>query len=548
MQICSEVKFSRRFLENALRNTGYDNYTAIADIIDNSIEKKVDSKNVRVYIIKTTGSRGGSLSAIEIADDGSGMNLATLQEALVLGSNTGKSLGENYGYYGAGLKTAGFSIGRRITVITKMDGDSIYKGVFDLDSNADGPLPVTVFTRVEENSEDAVNFYNKIKGEHGTLVVIDKIDRGPQNVDQFRNTLKQRIRVIFNKFIEDGKVHFHLHSDIASGAKRKDRLVNEELTFFDTVGIKSGLGTVVVKDTSFRIKGADVRVRVLNVPYDDGLHDRNHTSKDADFLPRSQRASGFYIYRSNRMVGGWREGLDFDMIRKSSGCTTGIRVELFVDGRADTLLGCTFNKMVGEKELDRIDEDLKFRISEIVEPIVKEVIRRSRMRDNERVLTEREQLIKKAFETAASALNKNEELRMGLIQKGRNLHPGNSKPKNPNPKKQLHPCLHRNRTGAWTGGFQTVNEGSDANHVTFSLHDRRVTTLFNADHPYYREFIAKQEPSVIVDECLQIGAQSAALQKVGYFDDENTRQIIDEYLAAQSQALRSLYDPAGAEE
>ena len=32
----------------ALRNSGYNNYTAIADIIDNSLEKEVDSQNISV--------------------------------------------------------------------------------------------------------------------------------------------------------------------------------------------------------------------------------------------------------------------------------------------------------------------------------------------------------------------------------------------------------------------------------------------------------------------------------------------------------------------
>ena len=536
MEITSEARIGRRFLTDTLRNT--DHYTAIADIIDNSLESKVGSKNVRVYITKTGMSKYGCLASIEVADDGCGMDLATLQEALVLGSNTGKSLEDDYGYYGAGLKTAGFSIGRRLTVVTKMQKDGIYKGVFDLDSNPEGALPVTVFTRVEEGSEDAVNFYGKIKGEHGTLVTIDKIDRGLQNVDQFRTALKNKIRVIFNKFIENGDVSFYLYSDKKS----------EKLEFFDTVGVKAGLSTIVVADESFRMKGANVRVRVLNVPYDGtSQHNNQHNSKNEDFFPRTVKASGFYIYRKNRLVGGLNQGLDLGMIQKSSGRTTGIRVELYVDGKADILLGCTFNKMISERDRDGIDKDLYGKIYDIVSPIVNAEIRRARKSENEKVLTEREKLILKAFDVATTALNKNDDLRAGLIQKGRNQHPGTSKPKNPNPKKQLHPCLHRNRTGNWTNGFRTVNEGSESNHVSFSLHDKRIETMFNADHGYFRHLSALPVEA-IVDECLQIGGMAAALQKVGYFDDEDKRQVIDEFLTANSQALGSLYDSSEVDE
>ena len=92
-----------------------------------------------------------------------------------------------------------------------------------------------------------------------------------------------------------------------------------------------------------------------------------------------------------------------------------------------------------------------------------------------------------------------------------------------------------------------MNEGSDGNHITFSLQDRRITTLLNADHPYFQH-LAKQSGSALVSECLQIGGRAAALQKVGYFDDEEKRQVIDEYLSAVSQAMRSLYDKSGTEE
>ena len=526
----SEVKFGRKFLDKTLRNTGYDQYTAIADIIDNSLETNVDSKNVRVYINKTGNSKYGCLKTIEIADDGSGMNLPTLKEAVKFGSETGKTLEDNYGCYGAGLKTAGLSFGRCITVITKMEGDLIYRAVLDLDSNPGEPLPQTVIDRIEEGSDDANMFYGKIKADHGTLVIISKIDRGQSNVDQFRQNLKTKLRIIFNKFIESGKTNFYLYSERTS----------EKLEFFDTLGTKSGLGTFLVAEKDFRIKGANVGIRVYNVPSDGG-HVNQHTGVKEDFFPRTSKNSGFYIYRKNRLVGGLNQGLDLGIIQRSGGYTTGLRVELYVDGKADSLLGCTFNKMVTEKDLNGIDKDLHYRISEVVQPIVRAEIRRSKKSEAEKVLTEREQVIQKAFETATASLNGNAGIKAGLIQKGRNLHSGNSKPRNPNPKKQLHPNPHRNRTGAWTGGFRTVNEGSDGNHVTFSFQDRRITTLLNADHPYFQH-LAKQSGSALVAECLQIGGRAAALQKVGYFDDEEKRQVIDEYLAAVSQAMRSLYD------
>ena len=59
------------FVVNALRNCGYNNYAAIADIIDNSIEPNVNASKVEITL--ETAGRGEPISTIVIADDGSGM-------------------------------------------------------------------------------------------------------------------------------------------------------------------------------------------------------------------------------------------------------------------------------------------------------------------------------------------------------------------------------------------------------------------------------------------------------------------------------------------
>lgn len=104
-----------RFFIHALRNAGYTNYTAIADIIDNSLETDVLSKNIYINI----NANRCIIDSISIIDDGVGMSSETLVEAMSLGSNTGKSLENDLGYYGVGLKTAALSIGQKLEVYTK---------------------------------------------------------------------------------------------------------------------------------------------------------------------------------------------------------------------------------------------------------------------------------------------------------------------------------------------------------------------------------------------------------------------------------------------
>ena len=102
----NSVKVRDSFVVNALRNCGYTPYSAIADILDNSIEKDVEAKNVRVKFITERDRTNTKIKEIYIIDDGNGMTKETLEEAMYFGSETGKDPEMDLGMYGAGLKTS----------------------------------------------------------------------------------------------------------------------------------------------------------------------------------------------------------------------------------------------------------------------------------------------------------------------------------------------------------------------------------------------------------------------------------------------------------
>ena len=120
------------FMVNALRQLGYTNYSAIADIIDNSIEGEVGAKNVFIDLIKCEEDRT-TFSDILISDDGCGMDEEKVHSCMKLGSRTGKDYEHNLGVYGAGLKTAAISIGKRLTVHTKTDEGTLFRAILDID-------------------------------------------------------------------------------------------------------------------------------------------------------------------------------------------------------------------------------------------------------------------------------------------------------------------------------------------------------------------------------------------------------------------------------
>ena len=104
---------SARRLVQSLRDIGYDLPSAVADIIDNSIA--AEATEVRVDL-----SFEGSDSWVSIADNGTGMTVGDLIEAMRYGTERDYSESE-LGKFGLGLKTASMSQCRRLTVATRSD-------------------------------------------------------------------------------------------------------------------------------------------------------------------------------------------------------------------------------------------------------------------------------------------------------------------------------------------------------------------------------------------------------------------------------------------
>src|SRR5437867_8785085 len=113
-------------LIESLRYLGYDNYHAISDIVDNSLD--AGAKNIRVIVRTSKGA-----PEIVVADDGGGMDEDILDQAIRLGSLVEKDASSDLGRFGMGLCTASLSICRQTTVLTKTLDGELLKAVNDVD-------------------------------------------------------------------------------------------------------------------------------------------------------------------------------------------------------------------------------------------------------------------------------------------------------------------------------------------------------------------------------------------------------------------------------
>lgn len=348
-----------RMLES-LRNAGYSNYSALADIIDNCFERGVNSNNVRIEIENNTDKDSKDTIPyryIRIIDDGSGMTEQVWGKFLKLGADMGKVRDLNLGNYGLGLKLASISMGRRLEVFTShKDYEGVFHLVFDLDemfedkkNGGDGWGAVT--QEFQDSPRDIANFKRLTGGDSGTVVLIKKLDRiTNSNITHFSNYLAKEIGYSFRRFMERNKKVITINGktvkpvDPLLRSKKFSRMLTDTTQFFEY------RGNTIQFDVSYL----------------------ENTDEAKDF--RTNRQAGLYIYRNNRLVG---RGLSLGVVKKTGGSWfNSFRCEMFVSGKLDEVFGSTFQKVITEKDKSEIDPDFLKVLSKALEPYTEEVSKR----------------------------------------------------------------------------------------------------------------------------------------------------------------------------
>ncbi len=187
-----------RLLLSSLRSVGYTEETAIADIIDNCISAQASEIDIVFDWDK---------KRILIIDDGQGMDSDELIKNMRIGSSDPDECRneDDLGRFGMGMKTAAFSLGKKLTVVTKSSG-IVNNAVWDLDQ-----IPVIGWNLIIY-SDSEIAEYSSLLREQGTIVAIENLDR----VIDFNNEIKSKqkffsiikkverhIALTFHRFIEE---------------------------------------------------------------------------------------------------------------------------------------------------------------------------------------------------------------------------------------------------------------------------------------------------------------------------------------------------------
>lgn len=278
-------------LINSLRAIGYSFETAIADIIDNSIDAKATT-------IKIDMLWDAEKSYVRIEDNGLGMGEGDLVLAMKVGSanpNNERKQGV-LGRFGMGLKTASFSLGKRLTVLTKRD-EQYSTRCWDLDYIAD----TNKWNLLKQpfNSQ-SLEILGAMENSTGTVVLIENLDRvveepyTSKKVQKFFNKIsmvEDHIAMVFHRFLEGiNKIQIYLNGN--------------KILPWDPFSSKE-IATQELPPESISIKDDIVLIQPYILPHHSKLKQVEYEKAAGPKGWLEQQ--GFYIYRNKRLLvaGSW---------------------------------------------------------------------------------------------------------------------------------------------------------------------------------------------------------------------------------------------------
>jgi hypothetical protein len=295
---------------DGLRDTGYTFYTAVADVVDNSIA--ANATKIAIVLQKNSENKLN----LYIADNGYGMDSDGIENAMTYGSRRRDSV-HSLGKFGLGLKTASTAFCRSLSVLAKTATSDYTKATWDLDHVAE----VGDWELLDgEILDDEIDFLEDVtEGGAGTLVIWDKIDRLLNKDYKNFNTaftrllskLSFHLSMVFQRYIDNSyegvrNVEISLNGEIL---KPWDPFCLHELRKDDSGEIDKN-GTILVGKTLYDLKdelsGETISSCLVNAWI---LPRKEYFSSSDSYAAAEIKNSmeGFYVYRENRLIhyGDW---------------------------------------------------------------------------------------------------------------------------------------------------------------------------------------------------------------------------------------------------
>lgn len=504
-------------LFKSLRDSGYSNDAAVADLVDNSID--ADATRVRVFVEPENGRFAPDSTRVVVADDGRGMSLPVLSEGMKLGSEAAHDLSSDLGKYGMGLITAAISMGQRLIVLTKTSDGELLCAVHDLNIISDRNA-FLVELRVADSVWTKLWMDYCVTHDHGTVVIIERCDQlSYLNAASFTTRLKRHLGQTFRRFI------------IAKSQRTEEELdsflsVNKSPVFaVDPLMLAENKDFLFPKtrDLLQSIFAEPIETLRIKVPVDpnDSEMGSDELVVQLVALPELGQAlstelginaanSGIYVMRNQREIA---PAQTLSLFTKAQ-ALTGFRAELHVPATLDKRIGVNWTKQRVEP-----DEFIRAELKKALGPHIAGV---------------RKRYAKKTSETHSVDHKSYEKL---ISKKAKLLTL---------PRQQ---AVERTRTGTRKGtitpkGTEAVRTGNGdlrdrmrdrcefrEAHMTASgplwepeMVGTKIVVTFNIDHPLWTRFVVEQDESDIgtasVVELLHLFAFCMSTAEFSQFGEE----------------------------
>lgn len=502
----------------SLRQLGYENHSAICDIVDNSF----DAGAQRIWI---SVNRSAGDFIISVVDDGVGMDQGTLDQALRLGSLTQREEGVDLGKYGMGLVTASLSIARRTTVYTRTAGGDLLTSQTDIDQIIEQDRFVKVLRRATtaEVQRFASHFGEGALPEHGTVVTLDHCDNvGNTNTSAFKDALRNRLAETYRYFIGSGRQLFLQGEPIQAF----DPLMLEDP---QTESYSDETYEIALKDAEGNPEAHQIRIRIAVLPEMSEAMER--------YRKINQANQGFYVVRNWRQIAG---GQTLGVFEKHNEYNR-IRIELFFAGSLDKQMGVRFTKQGVEPiqaVRDRIREAVRGQITTLGERIKKE--RRASTPDR---ATEAHDEASKVIASKSPLLIKPQaEVEQREPRKPREDTETIPR-REPTSLKERRERKNLKRTALATrdlnSRFERVSLGRLGPIFEAYLEGKTVVVAWNEDHPFYDTYVLKNADDKDVVGGIDFFAYSLASAMLKTKSDENV-DILDNIMTIVSTNMRVL--------
>jgi hypothetical protein len=198
-----------------LSHIGYTPVEAILDIVDNSVSAGAKKISISIKMSMreaVSGSRGqphAIVEAIEILDDGCGMDNNGIINALTLGADDSKYEKNSLSKFGLGLKSAAGSLGSELRLLSRRKGDSeTIQAVLDHENIKNSSDYCCLIGKADSETASLIN-------DHGTQVRISKLHKNLPDPSKITSDLMATLGLTYYFFlVENGGLKIVLNGEI----------------------------------------------------------------------------------------------------------------------------------------------------------------------------------------------------------------------------------------------------------------------------------------------------------------------------------------------